>query len=168
MQKIHKKNILNPDAINIEKLVAEIFNTTPEKLQQKTRLREVVLPRQVCMWWRYENTRESLAQIGARYNKDHATVLHAVKVINNELSYNQNMQEDIARLETDVSLYIDKNLGKVRIRQLLFKITDILTATGYVLDNMPEQSAKQNKLTWMHYELTSATGRMLEEVDGTI
>jgi hypothetical protein len=63
--------------------VAKIWGIPEEALKTKTRKRTIVEPRQVVMWFRKKNTKESLAEIGERYGKDHATVLHAVKTVNN-------------------------------------------------------------------------------------
>lgn len=55
-----------------------------EALQLKTRKREIVEARQVAMYLAKKNSKESLAQIGATIGKkDHATVLHACKTVEN-------------------------------------------------------------------------------------
>ena len=53
-------------------------------MKSKTRKREIVQCRQLAMYFSKQMTKNSLAMIG-KYcgNKDHATVLHACKTVNN-------------------------------------------------------------------------------------
>lgn len=68
---------------NYEIIAAAIFETEPEKLFIKTRKPDVVMARQICMVYRFRFLKMSLAEAGARYSKDHTTVLHAKKTVNN-------------------------------------------------------------------------------------
>lgn len=68
----------------IQKVICEYFNLSLETLNSKTRKREIVQARQLVMYFAKEYTKSSLALIGMHCgNKDHATVLHAVRTINN-------------------------------------------------------------------------------------
>ena len=68
----------------IQKVVCNYFNMTVDKLNSKTRKREVVQARQIAMYFAKNMTKASLASIGASIGgKDHATVLHACKTVNN-------------------------------------------------------------------------------------
>ncbi|MBK8808934.1 MAG: chromosomal replication initiator protein DnaA [Bacteroidales bacterium] len=68
----------------IQKTVCEYFNIPLEQLNSKTRKREVVQSRQIAMYFAKNLTKASLATIGAKIGgKDHATVLHACKTVNN-------------------------------------------------------------------------------------
>lgn len=69
---------------NIIEIVARQKHMTPEKLKSKTRKREIVEARQLAMYLAKEYTTASLVTIGWEIGeKDHATVLHACKVVNN-------------------------------------------------------------------------------------
>ncbi len=53
-------------------------------MKSKTRKREIVQARQLAMYFSKQLTKSSLAHIGKHCgNKDHATVLHACKTVNN-------------------------------------------------------------------------------------
>ena len=53
-------------------------------IKSKTRKREIVQARQLTMYFAKQLTKNSLATIGAQCgNKDHATVLHACRTVNN-------------------------------------------------------------------------------------
>jgi chromosomal replication initiator protein len=86
-QMIDKFVVNTSREINIEfiqKVVCDYFNVSLEILSSKTRKREIVQARQLVMLFAKEYTKSSLAMIGAHCgNKDHATVLHAVRTINN-------------------------------------------------------------------------------------
>ncbi|NQX82351.1 MAG: chromosomal replication initiator protein DnaA [Flavobacteriaceae bacterium] len=68
----------------IKEVVSEYFDLDVQVLQSKTRKRHVVQARQMAMFFSKRLTPSSLANIGAQIGKrDHATVLHACKTINN-------------------------------------------------------------------------------------
>ncbi|MBK9191692.1 MAG: chromosomal replication initiator protein DnaA [Crocinitomicaceae bacterium] len=68
----------------IHKIVCDYFNLPIELLKSKTRKREVVQARQIAMYFAKKMTKWSLASIGAQCGgKDHATVLHACRTVNN-------------------------------------------------------------------------------------
>ncbi|NVK03327.1 MAG: chromosomal replication initiator protein DnaA [Flavobacteriia bacterium] len=68
----------------IQKVVCDYFDMPMELLKSKTRKREIVQARQLTMYFAKQLTKNSLATIGAQCgNKDHATVLHACRTVNN-------------------------------------------------------------------------------------
>ncbi len=68
----------------IKKTVGSYFKLSEENLVSKTRKREIVQARQIAMYFAREMTKTSLASIGAQIgNKDHATVLHACRTVEN-------------------------------------------------------------------------------------
>ena len=71
-----------------------------ELLQSKTRKREIVQARQVAMYFSKSLTKSSLATIGAQIGgKDHATVLHACKTVNNLLDTDKHFRNQIEDIE---------------------------------------------------------------------
>jgi len=68
----------------IQKVVCEYFGLPVDVLNAKTRKREIVQARQIAMYFSKTLTKASLSSIGSVIgNKDHATVLHACKTVNN-------------------------------------------------------------------------------------
>jgi chromosomal replication initiator protein len=68
----------------IQKVVCDYFDMPIDLLKSKTRKREIVQARQLTMYFAKQLTKSSLASIGAQCgNKDHATVLHACRTVNN-------------------------------------------------------------------------------------
>ncbi len=68
----------------IQKIVSDYFNLSLDAINSKTRKREIVQARQLAMYFAKKHTKASLATIGLHCgNKDHATVLHACRTVNN-------------------------------------------------------------------------------------
>jgi chromosomal replication initiator protein len=69
-------------------------------LQVKTRKREIVQARQVAMFFSKSMTKASLATIGSQIGgKDHATVLHACKTVNNLIETDKRFMQSIREIE---------------------------------------------------------------------
>ena len=68
----------------IQKVVSDYFQMDIETLQSKTRRRHIVQARQLAMYFAKKFTKASLASIGTQIGRrDHATVLHACKTVDN-------------------------------------------------------------------------------------
>ena len=68
----------------IQKVVCDSLDLPVESIQMTSRKREIVQARQLSMYFAKKITKSSLAVIGMQCgNKDHATVLHACKTIEN-------------------------------------------------------------------------------------
>lgn len=66
-----------------EKIACDMVNITPDELFCRSRNDDFVLARQFCMVLRRTLFKLSLRNTGLRYDRDHATALHAVKGMNN-------------------------------------------------------------------------------------
>jgi chromosomal replication initiator protein len=68
----------------IQKVVSDYFEMDVATLQSKTRKRHILQARQLAMFFAKKFTKASLASIGSQIGKrDHATVLHACKTVDN-------------------------------------------------------------------------------------
>ena len=68
----------------IQKVVSDYFQMDVSTLQSKTRKRHIVQARQLAMFFSKKFTKASLASIGTKIgHRDHATVLHACKTVDN-------------------------------------------------------------------------------------
>jgi chromosomal replication initiator protein len=89
----------------IQKVVCDYFNLPIELLKSKTRKREVVQARQIAMYFAKQMTKASLASIGAHCGgKDHATVLHACKTVNNLMETDKRFKGYITDLEKKIAI----------------------------------------------------------------
>ena len=69
---------------HIQKVVSDYFQMDVSTLQSKTRKRHIVQARQLAMFFSKKFTKASLASIGTKIgHRDHATVLHACKTVDN-------------------------------------------------------------------------------------
>jgi chromosomal replication initiator protein len=89
----------------IQKVVCDYFDIPIDIMKSKTRKREIVQCRQLAMYFSKQMTKNSLAMIG-KYcgNKDHATVLHACKTVNNLADTDKQFKGYIADIEKKLSL----------------------------------------------------------------
>jgi chromosomal replication initiator protein len=85
----------------IQKVVSDYFQMDVSTLQSKTRKRHIVQARQLAMFFAKKYTKASLASIGSQIGqRDHATVLHACKTVDNLSSTDKQFRkyvEDLAK-----------------------------------------------------------------------
>jgi len=84
---------------NIQKVVAEYYNIRVSELHSKRRSRQVARPRQMAMALAKELTTMSLPDIGDAFGgRDHTTVLHACRKVDELVKSDPNMKQDYANL----------------------------------------------------------------------
>ncbi len=92
----------NDRRITIEEIqlrVAQHFNIKVSEMHSPRRARAVARPRQVAMYLAKQLTSRSLPEIGRKFgNRDHTTVMHAVRKIEELRSTDSSMSEDIELL----------------------------------------------------------------------
>lgn len=89
----------------IQKVVCNFFDMSVDQLNSKTRKREVVQARQIAMYFAKTMTKSSLATIGASIGgKDHATVLHACKTVNNLLETDKGFKAYIDEIDKKLKM----------------------------------------------------------------
>ncbi len=65
----------------IGEMISREFNVSYKDLQSRSRKKIISFPRQVAMYLGRKHTEESLGDIGKIFNRNHATVIHAIKVV---------------------------------------------------------------------------------------
>jgi chromosomal replication initiator protein len=89
---------------DIQKLVASHFNVSRADILSSRRTANVVRPRQIAMYLSKTLTLRSLPEIGRRFGgRDHTTVLHAVRKIEDLASKDHNFAEVIELLKRILS-----------------------------------------------------------------
>ncbi|HTY48512.1 MAG TPA: helix-turn-helix domain-containing protein, partial [Steroidobacteraceae bacterium] len=84
---------------NIQKTVAEYFRVRVADLLSKSRSRSIARPRQIAMALARELTTYSLPEIGDAFGgRDHTTVLHACRQIQELRASDQRVSEDYSNL----------------------------------------------------------------------
>jgi chromosomal replication initiator protein len=83
----------------IQKKVAEHFNVRVADMHSARRARQVARPRQVAMYLAKQLTPRSLPEIGRKFGgRDHTTVIHAVRKIEELSAYDAAFKEDVELL----------------------------------------------------------------------
>lgn len=99
------KNIKKEISIDfIQKTVSDYFQLDVNTLQSKTRKRHVVQARQLAMFFAKKYTKASLSNIGSKIgDRDHATVLHACKTIENLASTDKEFKKYVDDIQKKLS-----------------------------------------------------------------
>ena len=83
----------------IQNKVSNYYNINVDDLTSSRRLRSFARPRQVAMYLAKKLTSRSLPEIGRKFGgRDHTTVIHAVKKIDQLKSENEKFDEDVSVL----------------------------------------------------------------------
>lgn len=90
----------------IQKTVSEYFKVDLESLKSKIKKREIVIPRQVAMYFCKRYTQLTLALIGENFGgRDHSTVIHALESV-----------EDMMKTDANFKLSVDELGKKLKLR----------------------------------------------------
>ena len=89
----------------IQKLVAEHFGLGVDKLQGKTRKRQVVIARQLSMYLAKNLTDKSLKAIGEIFGgRDHSTVIYSCKTVQDLMETDTIFKDTVSDLEKKIKL----------------------------------------------------------------
>jgi len=102
------KNIIKPkeeliSIDTIQKVVANFFNIKIPDLKVKRKYKGFVIPRQIAMYLSRKLTNASLLEIGEKFGgKDHSTVLHSIKKVEEKVSNDSSFKETIENLNSRI------------------------------------------------------------------
>ena len=82
----------------IQKKVAEYFNISVKEMQSSRRARTVARPRQIAMYLAKQLTSRSLPEIGRKFDRDHTTVMHAVRKVEELVLEDSSLAENVDTL----------------------------------------------------------------------
>ena len=95
----------------IQNAVAGAFGVTVEEMVGQGRPQSIAEPRQVAMYLCRRMTRVSLGAIGASFNRNHATVVHACKSVraarSNDADYRVRIDEIVRKLGRDPDVVLE-------------------------------------------------------------
>jgi chromosomal replication initiator protein len=93
---------------NIKELVAEHFKISMDKLQGKTRKREIVIARQLSMYLAKNHTTHSLKNIGDQFGgRDHSTVIYSCRTVQDLMDTDLLFKDTVSELEKKVQLSLN-------------------------------------------------------------
>lgn len=90
-------------AITVEMIIREVaryFSVKPQDILSKKRVKSILRPRQVALFLARKHTDLSLVDLGQKFGgKDHATVLHSIKKIKEEIDFNRDLKTAVEKIE---------------------------------------------------------------------
>lgn len=96
---------INVSIDNITKTVCAVLNVDENKLRDKTRKKEIVLARQLAMYFSKELTKSSLKTIGLHFGgRDHSTVIHSCNTIENMLKEDISIKNLVENLKSQIEI----------------------------------------------------------------
>ena len=97
------KNVFKIHGIKnkIQNIVSNYFNISLSEMLSQRRSRPLARPRQIAMYLSKKMTTRSLPEIGRRFaNRDHTTVIHAVKTISRLAEQDDEMKKNINQIKS--------------------------------------------------------------------
>ena len=90
---------------DIIRIISAHYDVTEQQVKGRLRKREIVQARQIAMYFAKNMTKLSLATIGSQIGgKDHATVLHACKTVNNLIDTDRQFKGYIEEIEKKLKI----------------------------------------------------------------
>jgi chromosomal replication initiator protein len=87
----------------IIKDVATHFSLKPSDLKSAKRIKSIMLPRQIAIFLCRKLTTGSLVSIGEKFGgKDHATVIHSVRKVEEEIKNKKDFKETVEKIEARI------------------------------------------------------------------
>ena len=80
---------------HIQHTVAAYYGLEPISMQSAQRAASIAHPRQVAMYLASTLTPKSLPEIGRRFNRDHTTVIYAIKAVNQRMEFDAEVLLDV-------------------------------------------------------------------------
>lgn len=92
--------------ITIDMIIKEVathFSIKTSDIKSTKRIKSIMMPRQVAIYLSRKLTNNSLVSIGEKFGgKDHATVIHSIKKIEEEIGVKKELKETVERIETKI------------------------------------------------------------------
>ena len=87
----------------IIKEVASHFSLKTSDLKSAKRIKSIILPRQIAIFLSRKLTGNSLVSIGEKFSgKDHATIIHSIKKIEEEIKTKKDVKEIVEKIEARI------------------------------------------------------------------
>ena len=81
-------------------IVASHFNLNIQEMLSVRRSRSLARPRQIAMYFAKQHTTNSLPEIGRKFsNRDHTTVIHAVKKIEELIQKDNEIKQSVNEIK---------------------------------------------------------------------
>ena len=89
----------------IQEVVSKFFNISIDDMKDKARKKEIVIARQVAMYFSKDFTNNSLKSIGFHFGgRDHSTVIHAVQSVNDMIDTDNIFRKNVEEIKKRISI----------------------------------------------------------------
>lgn len=103
------------DISRIQQKVAEYYKIDPSEITGRRRPASIAMARQVAMYLSRKLTTHSLVEIGKMFgNRDHGTVMHAIRVVDHAISVDENMRRAVEHLSRSLGSDLANAFGAGR------------------------------------------------------
>ena len=82
----------------IKKLVCKDFSISEKDIVSRSRKQSIVIPRQISMYLARKYTQQPLQAIGKSFNRQHATAIHSIGIIDREIKKKSPIQKQVEYL----------------------------------------------------------------------
>jgi len=100
-----ENNERNPVISSIVNAVVKSTGIEFSKIQSHTRKRQILYARHLFCYFARKRTKLSLQEVGDIVNRKHETVIHAVKTVENLLSYDKKFIKIVSEIEQLIEQY---------------------------------------------------------------
>jgi chromosomal replication initiator protein len=99
LENINNEKLINADSIT--KSVSNYFSLPVGDIRGKTRKKEITLARHIAMYMIHKFAKITLEDIGKYFDgRDHSTVIHGIKKINDMIKQDSRVSQQIYEIET--------------------------------------------------------------------
>ncbi|EQA34927.1 chromosomal replication initiator protein DnaA [Leptospira inadai serovar Lyme str. 10] len=93
--RIFRKKNLQLSHDKVIEFVSNSYSLDPKEIMGKSRKKELIVPRHLCMYILYKSYRLSKSQIGRIFGGEHTTVIHAVRKIESLIKEDKNFSDKV-------------------------------------------------------------------------
>ena len=105
ISKIVKETNREINIAYIQEVVSKFFNISIDDMKDKARKKEIVIARQVAMYFSKDFTNNSLKSIGFHFGgRDHSTVIHAVQSVNDMIDTDNIFRKNVEEIKKRISI----------------------------------------------------------------
>lgn len=111
--------------------IAGYYGITKKSMLSKNQAHKYLIPRQMFMYFLYDENLTSLAETGRYCDRTHATVLNAVEMIKNDIKHSRSTREDYYTLRNFI---LNRSEVEFVVSKLLSSPSEVLSQIKIALN----------------------------------
>ena len=125
--KKYNQGISEMSRVKSRKIISIVNEFYQVNCLEFSRKRHIVEPRQVAMYYSYKLTNLTSNSVGLMFNKDHATVLHSINIVEGRLKFDREFKEHRVKLEELIFSVNFKNTDEFLLFQEKEDISELMS-----------------------------------------